>query len=353
MPEETAEKNSSVSVWVFAVGWAACTLALFPIFFSADWAGSEVAKYQVTTFEAASRDALTRKDFDAALKYCNGAIKAGHGTSDHWGRVYTLRSVAYLGQGDIKNAAEEVLRAGDFFTRRYYVAEEQDRREIPQLASAIGKRLLQDNDVLLSYAVLSAGAMASGKPVSALYALADGLTASERKALWGDGQPRIAITSFRDAKENLPRATVNEQGRTLGFGVDPAENIATVDAGPSQKDGPCWLSVPTHVPIEPRAFALRIRAKHTNLPEASLVTGYWFESPRKSANTTDAAARTNPEGWAVYDIGRDFYAERAVAAKAEGYSPEDGVINQLTLSLPPGAADTIALAPAELYIPKG
>lgn len=353
MSEETNEKSRYLSLPALLAAWVVCTVALLPLFLAADWAGSEVAKYQVTTFEAASREALSRKDFASALKYCNGSLKAGHGTSDHWGRVYTLRSVAYLGEGEIKRAADELLRAGDFFTRRYYVAEEQDRREIPQLASAIGKRLLQLDEAKLSYAVFSAGAMASGQPVSALYALADSLTASERSALWGEGQPRIAINSFRDAKENLPRATVNEQGRSMVFSVDPKENLARAEVGASQKDGPCWISIATHVPIESRPFALRFRARYPSLPKAELLTGYWFEAARKSANTTDVSSRNNSEGWAVYDVRRNFSAERLAEANANGYSPEGGVINQLTLSLPTGSSDTIDLAPAELYIPKG
>lgn len=353
MSDEKTNTGAFLSIPVTIAAWVVCTLALLPLFLAADWAGSEVAKYQVTTFEAASREALSRKDFAAALKYCNGSIKAGHGTSDHWGRVYTLRSVAYLGEGDLLRAADEVLLAGDFFTRRYYVAEEQDRRELPQLASAIGKRLLQVDDVPMSYAVFSAGAMASGRPVSALHALADGLTASERKALWGDGPPRVAINCFRDAKENVPRATVNEQGRSLAFTVDTVANTASVVAGPSEKDGTCWISVPTYVPIEPLPFALRCRAHLPSLTSAEYVTGYWFESSRKSANTTEKSTRVNQEGWTVYDVRRDFNAERLAEANATGYSPTGGVINQLTLSLPPGGADTIELAPAELYIPKG
>ena len=353
MTDDVREKPFNLSLPLIIGGWVVCTLALLPLFFAADWAGSEVAKFQVTTFESAARSALAQKDFSSALKYCNGAIKAGHGTSDHWGRVYTLRSVAYLGQDDIGRAANEVLLAGDFFTRRYYVAEERDRAEVPQLASRIGQLLLQANDPAMAYAVLSAGAMASGRPVSALHSLAEKLTASEREALWGDGQPRIAITSFRDPKENLPKAAVNEQGRALTFSVDPEKNLAQVEAGDSTKEGACWIAVQTHVPVEAKPFALRMRAQHPALADTKLLTSYWFESARKSANTADTPARTTPEGWTVYDIQRDFHAERVAEAKTSGYSPVGGAINQLRLSLPPGASDNITLAPAELYIPKG
>lgn len=354
MSEETphTETRFRVSPAALLAGWALCTLALFPLFFAASWAGGEVAKFQVTTFESAARQALAAKDFDAALKYCNGAVKAGHGTSDHWGRVYTLRSVAYLGQQDLVRAANEVLRAGDFFTRRYYVAAEQDQREVPQLAKAIGLRLLQEGDAALAQAVFSAGAMASGDPVAALHGLARELAPEDAAKLWGEGEPRILITTALEEKDALPRVIVNDQAREIRP-RHAGSGITEVEAGASAKEGPCWVAVLTHVPLSRRPFAIRARAQAAKLSETKLMLSYWFESPRKSANTMDPPSGVGEDGWSVYDVRRDFFAERAAEAMASGYTAEGGIINQVVFSLPPGEADVLRYAPVELYLPRG
>lgn len=346
-------------LWGLAVAWVAAIVALLPLFLAASWAGSEVANYQVTTFESAARRALKAGDYDAAMKYCNGAMKTGHNQSEHWGRVYTLRALAYMGEGTMKRAAREVVLAGDFFSRRYYFAEEQDRQEVPQVADALGRRLLRDGNAPLALKVFSAGILASAQPVQALHALSEALSPEERSALWGTGEPRILINAFLDAKENGPRQVVNEQRRAVGpvrleqNGVLNIPDVASLDLGPSEQEGVCWLGIPVYLPLDARPFGIRVRVKEEPALAAKVQLGYWFESPQKSATTEDPAELDAEGGWKVCDIRRDFLIERANEALRNGYSPEGGVINSISLSVPPGEASAVSFGVAELYLPKG
>jgi len=338
--------------------WALCTVALLPLFIAAQWAGNEVAKYQHSTFEGAARQALAARDFASAIKYCDGAIKASHERSDHWGRVYTLRSVAYLGANNVERAASELLLAGDFFTRRYYFAEEQDRVEVPQLARALGQRLLADGNAALALEVFSAGAMASGRPVEALHTLTREFDPATRQKLWGDGAPYIRVASFLNSKDNALRTVVNEQGRAISDSiVEPSGGLGAAGAaraslGASQADGNCWLAVPTHVQLTRIPFAVRVHAKLEKAADLRVQLGYWFESPQKSAASQDGPSATDAEGWTTFDIKRDFLAERSAAAAEQGYAPEDGMINQIALLVPPGEANTVWLSRAEIYLPQ-
>lgn len=345
-------------VWLFGA-WALCTAALLPLFLAAQWAGSEVAKYQRTTFESATRQALAARDYGAAIKYCDGAIKAAHKRSDHWGRVYTLRSVAYLGKGDTERAALEVERAGDFFTRYYYYAEPQDRTEVPQVAMAVARRLLSDGKPAEALDVISAGAMASGRPVDALHGYLREFDAPARQQLWGNGEPFIRVTALLGDKDSGLRAVVNEQGRKVSDALMAAEEgpdgapAARATLSESQADGVCWLAIPTYVPLSNRPFAVRVRAKLEKPADLPLQLGYWFESPQKSATTQDKATATDAAGWMTYDVRRAFFAERRAEALQEGYASDGGVINQIALLVPPGEANTLWLARAEIYLPKG
>lgn len=358
MSVEMLEDSGPVRLprWALLAGWLVCALALLPLFYAASWAGGEVGKFQMTTYEAATRQALKAKDFDAALKYCDGAIKAAHNRSDHWGRVFTLRAFAYIGQGNVQKAADELVLAGDFFTRKYYYLEDQDRRELPHAAEVVGKLLLQKKENSRALEVFSAGVMASGKPVDALEALAKALTPEERKGLWGDSEPYVLITPLLDAKENGPRALVNEQGRDVASAAIPNPEVpaplrvAGVEVGPSKKDGQCWLSIPTCVALSPKPFGIRAQVKSPVAPEFLL--GFWFEAPQKSATATQAAGPADADGWITYDVKRDLYRERNEAATAAGYSCEGGIINQVGIALPPGDATSIGVRPVQLYLPK-
>ena len=44
--------------------------------------------------------------------------------------------------------------------------------------------------------------------------------------------------------------------------------------------------------------------------------------------------------------------QRLAEARQNGDTPEGGIIKQIELSLPPGAANELSLAPVELYLPK-
>lgn len=341
-------------VWMVGA-WALCIVALFPLFYAAKWAGSEVGRFQRTTFEQAAREALAKRDFASAIRYCDGAIKAVHERSDHWGRVFTLRSVAYLGQGDSEQSLAELLRAGDFFTRRYYYAEDRDRSEIPQVALAVASRLLEQGKPGRALEALSAGAMASGDPVEALHDYVRQIDGPSRQKLWGDAPPFIQVMQFIDAKENALLASVNEQGRSVGATVIEEDaqrgTVAQVELGASSGEGNFWLAAPTYVPLRSRPFAVRVRAKLNEPADFRLQLGYWFESPQKSATTQDTATATEQDGWVVFDVQRNFFAERQSDALQQGYAADGGAINQVALVLPPGTDNTLSVARAEIYLP--
>lgn len=357
LPVPEAPRLGTMPRWALPVIWALSTLALLPLFFAARWAGNEVGSFQMTTFESAARQALAKKDYSGALKYCNGAIKAAHNHSEHWGRVYTLRALAFAGQGDLHTASKEIVRAGDFFARRYYYAEDQDRREVPQLANALATRLMQANEHERALEVFSAGAMASGKPVDALYDLVAALSPAQKLQLWGTNQPYLYVNAFIDPKEGLPSVVLNEQGRTqLGSDQqagDGGPDTATVRLDASKQDGTCWVGIPLNVAIAQRQFGVRLRVKQEQVIPLKLLLSYWFESPQKSAMTEDAPVYDDAKGWTTFEVARPFFAERVAEGQKNGYSPEDGVINKVGISLPPGPKNSLRFAPVELYLPKG
>ncbi len=355
----STDSPSRLPRWTYIVVWVASTVALLPLFIAASWAGSEVGKFQVTTFEASAREALKRKDFAAALKYCNGAIKAGHNRSEHWGRVYTLRAIAYAGDGDVQNAVSELVKAGDFFSRRYYYAKEQDRKEVPLAANAIGKRLLAAGKAPQALEAFSAGAMASAKPVEALYDLAGSLTPVERLKLWGKESPFIYMTALLDPKDNGPRVITNEQSRPIDEpqlvreGPEPWLATMTLDTGAGPQQGKCWVSQPTCVALSIKPFGILAEVGTEPAVPVNLLLSYWFESPQKSTSTVDQPAQPAIGGEAHYDIHRDFYAEQMAEGQSNGYSAEGGIINQIGISLPAGEATKLTFHRAKLYIPLG
>nr|AUN36978.1 hypothetical protein [uncultured bacterium] len=355
-PEADAAPPIRFPRWGFVVGWVVCIAALLPLFYAASWAGSEVGKFQLTTYEAATRNALKEKDFASALEYCDGAIKAGHNHSEHWGRVHTLRSYAYVGMGKVNLAADELIQAGDFFMRRYYYSEQQDRREVPRAAQVLGNLLLQKGDSARALAVLSAGAMASGDPVAFLSDLAANLGPEHKSLLWQGGEPYLFLTPFIDAVEDGPKLIVNEQDRAADAPVLTnaavlSERKISIDLAASPKEGNCWLGLPAYIGLSKKPFGIRMRIK-SSTPPPSLYLSFWFESPQKSATTTQPAGATDADGWTEYDVQREFYKERNEEATANGYSCEGGIINQIGVSVPAGEATQITFQPAQLYLPK-
>jgi len=340
--------------WVWVALWAVCTLALAPLFYSAQWAGKEVARYQVSTFEEEARLALAERRFADAIKYCDGAIKTGHNRSEHWGRVYTLRALAHLGAEDLNKSLAQILLAGDFFTRRYYFAEQQDRAEAPHLAEAIGRKLLEGGNADDALRAFSAGAMMSGAPAAWLNGLQRRLNEMERAQLWPEGRPMIIVKEFRDPTEDPLSLVVNAQARPVQARVLDTtlpETAAQIQVGASTESGSALFAFDTHIPIQGPGYALRARSKTSSGDAPKLFLGYWFDAAQKSASTEDAPTESDADGWNLFDVRRNFARERAEEATANGYLPSGGIINKVGLSLPPGPEATYWLGRVELYLP--
>jgi len=337
--------------------WLALTLALAPIVYFIRAAATEVTRYQVSTFEPYAREALAQRNYGRAIELCTGAVKSGVNRNDHWGKVFSLRSQAYAGQGNLPAALAELESAAAFWTRYYYYAKEDERAEIAEFGRGLFRKLMERGDTEAALRALSAAGVAGGRPVEFLQDCVAFLMPAEKEALWVN-EPFLILREFSRPDMDVFSAIAEEQDRTLrGSRIDPNGSraggpCALLELSDGPKEGRSWYGVDMFLPLSETPFALAVYAKEETPSDLGILLSYWLESSRKSAKTIDQTAQILEDGWKRFDIRRDFYAERAAEANQAGYLVSEGIINKVGLSLAPGPANRIWVDRIELYLPS-
>lgn len=342
--------------WVLVV-WAGLTLSLVPAFFFIRAAALEVTQYHVNVFEGYARAALAAGDYDRVLELCTGALHASVNRSDHYGKVYSLRAQAYAGQGNYRDALNELESAAAFWTQRYYYASDDDRSELARLGTDLGQKLIASENYEDARRAYSAAGMGSGRPVEYLYDLRSALDAGQQGKLWPEGAV-LVVQDFRQDRGNLFLAQLDEQGRTVtASSIDPKGSLS---GGPSAYmaltastgEGRSLYGVDTYLPLSEKRFGLRVFLREDPGLETNVTLSYWFEAARVSVSTRDAATVALPDGWRRFEILRDFYGERLLEANQQGYVVTDGIINKISLEVSPGPACRFWVDRIELFIPE-
>jgi hypothetical protein len=357
LPEAAAPAPGLKKRWV-ALLWLALTAAVIPFILFIRGAALEVSQYQVSTFEGYARKAIEERNYARALELCTGAYKSGVNRSDHWGKIYALRTQAYLGLGELDKALGELEAGAQFWTRRYYYATDPERAEAAHTGSELANKLLAADRAPEALRAFSAAGIASGRPVEFLYDLNAKLDPAQKTKLW-PAEPYLVVQRPAIGKDDLLETVIEEQGRTVkALNVDttvtqagvPSSSIALSESG---KPGRSCYGVSAYLPLTDKPFALRVFVKEEQTADTAIMLGYWFDSARKSAATFDRASSLSPEGWKIFDIRRNFYAERLAEANEKSYLIAGGFINKIALDVPQGAANRFWVGRIELYLPPG
>ena len=336
--------------------WLVVTLALLPVMAFLMASEREVSQYSTLSFEAAARAALEAGDYGRAVRVCTGALRVGLDRSDYWGLAHLLRAQAQMGAGNLAEALTDLRTAARLWTAGYYTATPGSRAEAARVGSDLAERLVESGDVEAARHAVSAAGVCSGRPVDYLHEQAGALSSALKGALWPEG-PCLVLEDFQGSDAPVFATRIDEQGRPpLRAQSDaplPGSTArgAALEVGASTKDGRTWYGVPAYIPLSTKSFALRVRVKEEQPSDLSVVVGYWFDLAHKSVDTPESKSTDVGGGWRVFDIRRDFYAERAAYAKKAGYDPEGGIINQINLSPKPGPANRYWIERIELYIP--
>jgi len=335
--------------------WAVLTAAIIPAMLFIIAVEREVSQYSTLTFETYARQALGAADFARAIRICTGALKVGISRSDYWGKAYMLRAQAYACAGKTSEALSDLQTCARCWVRSYYFASEAERNEAAIFGTALGRALLESGDAAAARGAISAAGVASGRPVEYLYEQRAALSEAQRHALWSQA-PYIVLEDFEGANPPLIEKAAEEQGRELV--ASHIEEVASPEPGrcaafelsAATKPGKSWYGIPLYVPLSERPFAIRAAVKCEPAVEAGVVLAYWFEQAHKSASTSDAPSSDLGDGWKLYDIRRDFFAERAAYAKQVGYDPTGGIISRLSVGLEQGPAVRCWVSQIEIYI---
>lgn len=336
--------------------WLVLTIALIPAFLFIRAAAQEITQYHVNVFEKYARAAIAKGNYARAIELCTGTLKSSANRSDHWGKAYSLRAQAYAGEGNYRDALSELEAAAAFWVSRYYYASDDDRAELAHLGTDLGQKLLASENYEDALRAFSAAGLGSGQPVDYLYDLTKSIEPGQASKLWQNG-PCLVVRYFKEGGGNLFRGLVEEQGRSVARSdIDPKGSLATgpsayLELNPGNKEGRSLYGIDAYLPLSEKPFALRVFLKESPSNETKVALSYWFEAARKSAMTVDTATVSLPDGWRQFDITRNFYAERLTEANRDGYVITDGVINKISLDVPPGPACRFWVDRIELYLP--
>lgn len=337
--------------------WLGLTALLVPAMLFVAATEREVSRYSTMTFEAEARAAIESGKFGRAVRICTGAMDTGLSRSDYWGKARLLRSKAHDGAGDTAAALDDLRACARLWSVAYYNASPEDQEEVKAHGRQLGLKLLEGGDVEGARGALSAGGVGSGNPVEYLYELAATLDDGTRQRLWPEGLC-ITLEDFEGEDAPVFALWAEEQGRELvssGVGVPPGSthgNAAAISLGQSERDGRSWFKLPIYIPLLERRFALRALVKEEAPSGVSVNLGYWYDLARTSAGTVDTAHEDVDGGWKLFDIERDFHAERMAHAKLAGFDPTGGIISGFGLSVEPGPANQYWVDEIQLYIPQ-
>jgi hypothetical protein len=334
----------------------AVAVALLPVLGFLILVEREVSQYSTASFESCARKALAEGSYRRAIRICTGALKVGISRSDYWGKACLLRSKGLTSMGDFSKALDDMETTACVWTRSPFNASSEDFQEAGAFGVELAGKLLDVGDVEGARRAMSAGAFASGNPVSFLYEQAASLSESARKALWPEG-PSVAFNPYGGISPLTFSALRGDVSRKL-LGVEIKPNggrggapcaILQLDAGAGNDNA---FAVPANAKLSPKPFGLRLSIKHAVPADVKLALSFWFNRSYKTRLITDGAARDLGDGWTSIELQRDFLAECEAAAKKEGFDSSDGIINKIGFSLPAGPAVTCEVGKIEIFIPN-
>jgi hypothetical protein len=312
-----------------------------------------VTQYQVSVYEGYVRDALAKQEYDRAVEISTGALRSSVNRSDHWGRAWLLRGVAQVKLEDTAAALADLESSGVFFQERYYYAVERDRPELAAAATELARLFLAQQkgpEALRAFSVAAAG---SGQAVEYLTRLHESMNEADRALLWPDGTPYIVLRGFQGNPEGKLEVVVEQQGRApVSSGVAPDGSAASIELSQGTSPGRSAYACKAWMPLSDKPFALRLVARAEGGPMPEALLGFWFDSARQSAHTTDAAWVAQPDGSQACTIPNTFIAKLTEQGKAQGFSAHDGILNRAGFEFLPESASKVSLERVELLLPE-
>jgi len=370
----TCTASGSVLTWKWIAGvWALVTLAVLGFMFFVMASVREVNQYSTLVFEQSAREALNAYNYSRAARICSGALRTGISQrNDYWGLAYLLRAEAEDGEDRPLPALSDLQASARLWGRKYYdYPSREQRQEAAKFGAELGLRLVESGDIPAARHAMSAAGICSGSPAAYLYEQNAKIAAGIKSSLWSEG-PAVSLIEFKDFEgpkhawwtaheaEDLLAPNfvcwVEDQGRTLqrsaidATGSRDGGPCATFEVSPSTRNGRSYYCAKVHVPLYPKPFGVRIRAKSEVPSGFGVFLDFWFDRSKKSAPVPYTDGKDLGDGWREFDIYRDFYSERKAEAEKNGYDSTDGIISNIGLTLEPGPANRFWVDKLDLYI---
>lgn len=369
--------SGSVLTWKWiAVIWAVVTLAVLGFMFFVTAAEREMSQYSTLVFEQSARDALKSHDFARAARICSGALRTGiMQRNDFWGLAYLLRAEAREGENRPLLALNDLQASARLWGRKFYdYPSQEQRQDAAKFGVGLALRLAESGDIPAARQAISAAAICSGSPVAYLYEQDAKIPAGVKSSLWPEG-PTVSLIEFKDFEgpkhawwtaheaEDLLAPSfvcwVEDQGRTLQrSAIDPTGSrdgrpCATFEVSPSTRNGRSYYCAKVHVPLYPKPFGIRVRARLEVPSRFGVFLDFRFDRPQKSVPIPYSDGNDLEHDWREFDIYRDFYSERKAEAEKKGYDPTGGFLSCIGITIEPGPANRFWVDRVEVYAMDG
>ncbi|HPK00532.1 MAG TPA: hypothetical protein PKW60_13690 [Candidatus Hydrogenedentes bacterium] len=292
-------------------------------------------------------------DSEAALQREGAAKDTALDTSGARSKGMALfsRAADLARLGDTSGALAAFEQAvGEWEERPWSVPEEMRRR-----GRLFGKQLtllsLENGDAAQALRSLSAGARASGRPVSALEELHARLDVAARDALWPES-PFISLTSFIAGNTPGPILFGAAENTVFEVSIEPSGEMQSPCAVISVSSGegrPCF-GLPAVVDLPSGTFGFRARVRADKPVPISMALRFWLPREKKELIYLPTAVHRVDSTWTWLAVEDDFLKYCYDGARAAGLDMSDAYIDRAGIAVP-GEPNTFWIDRLELYLP--
>jgi len=188
--------------------------------------------------------------------------------------------------------------------------DEADRKEAHEQAMLLGVKALQENAAPVALQAFSAGAVASGNPVSALYDLYDQLKEPERAVLWPDGNVSLVVESFEDyyATPFYPwrdsgKRPVTKNELVKDVALDGTQSCHLLLGEPAA-EGVSWFVATLNIPLTDKPFVLRFYVRQMLESKTQGVVLAALPDDSVSVFTDSIPMGADKDGWKCYELAK-------------------------------------------------
>ena len=292
-------------------------------------------------------------DSEAALQREDAAKDAALDTSGARSRGMALfsRATDLARLGDTAGALAAFEQAVEEWEERPWSVPEKKRRRGRLFGKQLTLLSLENGDAALARRALSAGARASGRPVSALEELHRRLDVPAREALWPES-PFISLMSFDADTTPRPMLFGAAENTVFEVSIEPAGEMEASCAAISVSSGegrPCF-GLPTQVDLPSSTFGFRARVRVKTPVPISMALRFWLPREKTELVYLPTAVHRVDSTWSWLTVEDDFLKFCYDRARAAGLDMSDVYIDRVGIAVA-GEPNTFWIDRLELYLP--